>query len=416
MSRIYLPRSKQAGGTTCLQALFSLTVLARAKACKTVAVPFLRGEWPENCWQSRGLGSAQVEQKRESGGSSCCGPRIKVPGQVSARVVRSRFLPPLPSTTRLNRTVLNASFPPARWLSLKAARGRPTTRSYGYAGKTSSPTATSAAASDWGSLLVRRARALARRAAHPSDTSTGQACPSAVLATACCAATASMPHQRRDQPAAATQGRAGGALCDRMRSRCCAKRPAALADLRAQNDELLRSSAAELRVCGPFPALGCPEHGPGADRCLGSKARRARFPAYAKQRQRKTSYKQKAGKRAPAAAARVVPFSLRKIVGRQLLLVGRRGTADELATLEGRSMAVQFGATLQALLRRLRQQHTRQTSRIHQHVTKGGAAPLRLSAPANGNSSSQKGQRAARCHSQHARLSVKGGTLHCRAA
>ena len=34
------------------------------------------------------------------------------------------------------------------------------------------------------------------------------------------------------------------------------------ADLRAQNDELLWSSAAELRVCGPFAALGYPKHGP----------------------------------------------------------------------------------------------------------------------------------------------------------
>ena len=36
--------------------------------------------------------------------------------------------------------------------------------------KPASPTATSAAASDWGSLLLRRARALARGAAHPSGT------------------------------------------------------------------------------------------------------------------------------------------------------------------------------------------------------------------------------------------------------
>ena len=64
-------------------------------------------------------------------------------------------------------------FPPAKWLSLNSASGRPTTRSYGYAAtaaKTSSPTATSAAANGWGSLLVRQARALARGAAHPSGT------------------------------------------------------------------------------------------------------------------------------------------------------------------------------------------------------------------------------------------------------
>ena len=34
-----------------------------------------------------------------------------------------------------------AFFPPARWLSRNTARGRHITRSYGYAGKTSSPTA-----------------------------------------------------------------------------------------------------------------------------------------------------------------------------------------------------------------------------------------------------------------------------------
>ena len=66
--------------------------------------------------------------------------------------------------------------------------------------KTASPTATSAAASDWGSLLVRRARALARGAAHPSGTGgTVLAKPALVP---CCTATASMPRQRRDQPAA----------------------------------------------------------------------------------------------------------------------------------------------------------------------------------------------------------------------
>ena len=52
----------------------------------------------------------------------------------------------------------------------------------------------------------------------------GQARPSAVVATACCTATLSMPHQRRVQPARAAGRRAGGARCARTRSKSRKKR------------------------------------------------------------------------------------------------------------------------------------------------------------------------------------------------
>ena len=52
----------------------------------------------------------------------------------------------------------------------------------------------------------------------------GHAQPRAVLVTACCTATPSMPHQRRDQPALAAVRRAGGARCARTRSRSRTKR------------------------------------------------------------------------------------------------------------------------------------------------------------------------------------------------
>ena len=130
------------------------------------------------------------------------------------------------------------------------------TRSYGYAGKEASPSATSTAASDWGSLLVRRSRALALGAAHPSS-GAGQACPSAVLATACCTATASMPQQRRDQPAAAARRRAGGALCDRTWSRCCTKRPASpLQRLPTSEPRTMRSCGPPLQCSGQWTVSG----------------------------------------------------------------------------------------------------------------------------------------------------------------
>ena len=93
----------------------------------------------------------------------------------------------------------------------------------------------------------------------------GQACPSAVLATACCTATASMPHQRRDQPAAAARRRAGGALCDRTRSRCCTKRPASPLQRPPTSEPRTTSSCGpplQSSGYGPFAALGYPEHGP----------------------------------------------------------------------------------------------------------------------------------------------------------
>ena len=52
----------------------------------------------------------------------------------------------------------------------------------------------------------------------------GQARPSAVLATACCTVTLSMPHQRRVQPALAAEHKAGGARCARTRSKSRKKR------------------------------------------------------------------------------------------------------------------------------------------------------------------------------------------------
>ena len=124
--------------------------------------------------------------------------------------------------------------------------------------KTASPTATSAAASDWGSLLVRRARALARGAAHPSGTGGAALAKPARAGDGLLHGNSQYAHQRRDQPAAAARRRAGGALCDEAASLAIP----APADLRAKNHELLWPSAAELRVCGPFAALGYPEHGP----------------------------------------------------------------------------------------------------------------------------------------------------------
>ena len=114
------------------------------------------------------------------------------------------------------------------------------------------------AASDWGSLLVRRARAFARGAAHPSGTGGAALAKPARAGDGLLHGNSQYAHQRRDQPAAAARRRAGGALCDEAASLAIP----APADLRAKNHELLWPSAAELRVCGPFAALGYPEHGP----------------------------------------------------------------------------------------------------------------------------------------------------------
>ena len=128
--------------------------------------------------------------------------------------------------------------------------------------KPASPTATSAAASDWGSLLLRRARALARGAAHPSGTG-----------GAALAKPAPVPCWRRlaarQQPVCPTNGATsprrprGGELAGLFATgRGVGAARSGQPRHSAQNHELLWPSAAELRVCGPFAALGDPEHGP----------------------------------------------------------------------------------------------------------------------------------------------------------
>ena len=66
----------------------------------------------------------------------------------------------------------------------------------------------------------------ARSGGHPAGRGgPGHACPKAVLATACCTATDSAPHQRRDQAADAEALTAGGARRARRRTSSCRKLP-----------------------------------------------------------------------------------------------------------------------------------------------------------------------------------------------
>ena len=91
----------------------------------------------------------------------------------------------------------------------------------------------------------------------------GQARPSAVVATACCTATLSMPHQRRVQPARTARRKAGGARCapdsEQVAQEALGFGVPAASDLRAQHDELLRPALAEFWVSRLFATLGDPE-------------------------------------------------------------------------------------------------------------------------------------------------------------
>ena len=161
----------------------------------------------------------------------------------------------------------NASFPPARWLYLNSAtracllpaatlRFRMLSL---HCLHTASPTG------DWGSLLVRRARALARGAAHPSGTG-----------GAALAKPAPVPCWRRpaarQQPVCPTNGATssrrprGGELAELFATgRGVGAAPASPFQRPPTSEPRTTSSCGpplQSSGYGPFAALGYPEHGP----------------------------------------------------------------------------------------------------------------------------------------------------------